>query len=84
MNFSCNQSITTVGRSASTLILFETSNSWFSIPVVAASGAGSLEHIVKLAREAQPDALALASILHYDHCNISAVKAELSAKSLSE
>ena len=25
-----------------------------SIPVVAASGAGSLEHIVKLAREAQP------------------------------
>lgn len=55
-----------------------------SIPVVAASGAGSLEHIVKLAREAQPDALALASILHYDHCDISAVKAELSAKSLSE
>jgi cyclase len=48
-----------------------------AIPVVAASGAGSLDHIVSLASEAKPDAIAIASMLHYDQCNISEIKAKL-------
>ena len=53
-----------------------------SVPVVAASGAGDIEHIVTLAREAQPDAIALASMLHYDRCDIAEVKARLNAEEL--
>lgn len=48
-----------------------------SIPVVAASGAGNLDHVVALAREARPDAIALASLLHYDKYDIAAVKQKL-------
>lgn len=53
-----------------------------SIPVVAASGAGNLNHIVELAREAKPDAIALASLLHYDYSDIAAVKDKLNADEL--
>lgn len=53
-----------------------------SIPVVAASGAGNLNHIVELAREAKPDAIALASFLHYDYSDIAAVKDKLNADEL--
>jgi cyclase len=55
-----------------------------SIPVVAASGAGSLEHIVELAKIARPDAVALASLLHYDRCDIAAVKDVLNAEALRD
>ncbi len=53
-----------------------------SVPVVAASGAGDIEHIVKLASEARPDAIALASLLHYDRCDVSEIKARLDAEEL--
>lgn len=53
-----------------------------TIPVVAASGAGTTDHIVELVRAAKPDAVALASLLHYDHCDIAAVKAALNADEL--
>lgn len=53
-----------------------------SVPVVAASGAGDLDHIVELAREARPDAIALASMLHYEKCDIAAVKAKLNSELL--
>lgn len=45
-----------------------------SIPVIAASGAGSVEDIVAMAREAKPDAVAVASVLHYGSCDIRAIK----------
>lgn len=53
-----------------------------SVPVVAASGAGSVEHVLAVATQAKPDAIALASVLHYDKCNVAAVKERLSSGEL--
>lgn len=36
-----------------------------SIPVIACGGAGSVDHVVQVAKEAQADAVCVASILHY-------------------
>lgn len=48
-----------------------------SIPLVAASGAGSLGHIREVYLQAAPDAIALSSVLHYGTCDIAAVKSML-------
>lgn len=45
-----------------------------TIPIIAASGAGSLEHIRDVVRMAHPDAVAIGSLLHYNITTISAVK----------
>ena len=37
-----------------------------SIPVIACGGAGSIEHIGQVIAEGKADAVALASVLHYD------------------
>jgi len=50
------------------------------IPVVAASGAGTIDHIVDMALSARPDAVAIASMLHYDMADVSTIKARLSAE----
>jgi len=44
------------------------------IPVVAASGAGSLLDILEVAQECKPTGIALASLLHYNKFNITDVK----------
>jgi cyclase len=44
------------------------------IPVVAASGAGTLEHIRNMMLESKPDAVALASILHYNIATVNGIK----------
>lgn len=44
------------------------------VPVIAASGAGSLEDIATMVGEANPDAVAVASLLHYDKFTISDIK----------
>jgi len=44
------------------------------VPVVAGSGAGSLDHILAMIQEAKPDAVAVASILHYGLTTISEIK----------
>lgn len=44
------------------------------VPVIAASGAGSLEDIKNVVLEARPDAVAIASLLHYDECSIGDIK----------
>lgn len=62
--------------------LIQQIKSTVSVPVVAASGAGSIEHVVGLAREARPDGIALASLLHYDKCDIAKVKARLISERL--
>lgn len=49
------------------------------IPVVAASGAGSLEDILEVVTKAKPSGVALASVLHYDTLTISDVKSYLKA-----
>lgn len=48
------------------------------VPVIAASGAGSLEQILYLAKTAKPDAIAIASLLHYDSVTIGDIKSYLS------
>jgi imidazole glycerol-phosphate synthase subunit HisF len=45
-----------------------------SIPVVVASGAGSLKDIRDVIEIAQPSGVAIASLLHYDKFNISEIK----------
>ncbi|SFF96140.1 imidazole glycerol phosphate synthase subunit HisF [Neptunomonas qingdaonensis] len=45
-----------------------------SIPVIAASGAGNLEDVLSVVQQARPDAVALASILHYEKTTIREVK----------
>jgi len=45
-----------------------------NIPVVAASGAGSLEDIATLIKEARPSGVAIASLLHYDKFSIQDIK----------
>ena len=47
------------------------------IPVVAASGAGSVSDIVTLCRQVPVDAVAVASVLHYDTTTIADIKREL-------
>jgi imidazole glycerol-phosphate synthase subunit HisF len=47
------------------------------IPVVAASGAGSLEHILDVAVQAKPSGIAVASVLHYGQTNIGQIKRHL-------
>lgn len=44
------------------------------IPIIAASGAGSLEHILELVKKAKPDAIAVASLLHYNKTTIGEIK----------
>lgn len=44
------------------------------IPVIAASGAGSLEHIRDMIVKAQPDAVAVGSLLHYNITTIGILK----------
>ncbi|MGI9318960.1 MAG: imidazole glycerol phosphate synthase subunit HisF [bacterium] len=45
-----------------------------NIPVIAASGAGTLAHILEVAKVAKPDAIAIASILHYNKTTIGEIK----------
>jgi cyclase len=54
------------------LVKLLTSN--LSIPVVAASGAGSKADVLKVIKEAKPDAVALGSLLHYDIATIGELK----------
>jgi cyclase len=44
------------------------------IPVVVASGAGSLENIKELIEHAKPSGVAIASVLHYDKFSIKEIK----------
>lgn len=49
-----------------------------SVPVIACGGAGSAEHVVRLVDETACDAVALASLLHYEVCPLPALKRALS------
>lgn len=48
-----------------------------NIPVVIASGAGSLQDIINVVEGARPSGIAIASLLHYDKFNISEIKQHL-------
>lgn len=49
-----------------------------NIPVIVASGAGKLEDIKNLIQYAAPSGVAIASLLHYDICNVHEIKTYLS------
>lgn len=48
-----------------------------AIPVIAASGAGSIEHVLTMATQVRPDAVAVASLLHYGLASVGELKAAL-------
>lgn len=50
-----------------------------SIPVIASSGAGKVEHFSEVLTQARPDAVLAAGIFHRQEVPISAVKARLKA-----
>ena len=45
-----------------------------NVPVIAASGAGSLKHILDVVQNGSPDAVAIASLLHYDIATVKDIK----------
>ncbi|MCG7536350.1 imidazole glycerol phosphate synthase cyclase subunit [Pseudoalteromonas sp. OOF1S-7] len=53
-----------------------------SIPVISSGGAGNAEHISELLQKSDADAVALASVLHYDLLNVGEVKADLESKNI--
>ncbi|MBF0522463.1 MAG: imidazole glycerol phosphate synthase subunit HisF [Candidatus Omnitrophica bacterium] len=53
-----------------------------SIPVVASGGAGNLEHIESVITQGQVDAVAVASVLHYDVLKIKEIKKHLESKNI--
>lgn len=53
-----------------------------AIPLIAASGAGSIDDVVTMARQVRPDAVAVASLLHYELANIAELKAALAQEGL--
>jgi len=44
------------------------------IPVIVASGAGSIKHIIDLIKDCKPSGIALSSLLHYNYLDISEIK----------
>ena len=46
-----------------------------SIPVIACGGAGKIEHIAQVISEGKADAVAIASILHYDFIRVANIEA---------
>jgi len=51
-----------------------------NIPVIASGGAGTLEHMVEVIKEAGADAVLAASLFHYRECTIGQAKAYLAGR----
>jgi cyclase len=62
--------------------LIETIVSSVSIPVIASGGAGNVLHIEKLIKESKVNAVALASLIHYDLFKISDIKNTLNSNNI--
>jgi len=48
-----------------------------SIPVIASGGAGNVGHVMDLMDESDVDAVAIASLLHYEIASVSEIKSEM-------
>jgi cyclase len=48
------------------------------IPIIASSGAGSIDHIIEVIKKCKPSGIAISSILHYNKIFISDIKKEIS------
>jgi len=62
--------------------LYKEVNDKVKIPVIAHGGAGNFEHIIKLLKEINIDAVALASVLHYNILQIQEIKEVLSSEGI--
>lgn len=65
------------------LELMRAVSSAVSLPLISSGGAGTMDHITKCARETYVDAIALASVLHYNTLAIGDVKAMLHQEGVS-
>ena len=54
-----------------------------SIPVVIGSGAGSLEDIKEVIKEANPSGVAISSLLHYEKFTVSDIKSYLNKNKIA-
>jgi cyclase len=45
-----------------------------SVPVIASGGMGEIDHLLEVVNFAQPDAVAMADILHYNRTNIQTIR----------
>lgn len=54
-----------------------------SIPVIASGGAGKVDHIKAVATDTQAGAVAIASLIHYNLAEISAIKKEINAAGIA-
>ena len=52
------------------------------IPVIASGGMGSVDDMISLVREAAPDAVSMADILHYDRIDLAEIKEQALAEGL--
>ena len=66
-------------RSGFDIELIKSIKDQVKIPIIAASGAGSIDDIVNLMKFANPDAMAVSSILHYEIASIKEIKNALKA-----
>ncbi len=57
--------------------LIELVSSTVSVPIIASSGAGNVDHILKLIKQTNCDAVSLASVLHYNYDTIKNIKKTL-------
>lgn len=53
-----------------------------SLPVIASGGMGTVEHLLQVAREGQPSAVAIADVLHYKRLDLTAIRSAALAANL--
>jgi cyclase len=52
------------------------------VPVIVSGGMGTTEHLVDMVREANPDAVAIADVLHYERMSLQDIRAAARASDL--
>lgn len=63
--------------------LIKAVSSAVSIPVIASGGMGNIDHLEKVVKDGQADAVAMAHVLHYDKMTIAEIRNEAIQRSIS-
>lgn len=63
--------------------LFRAMRARVAVPVIGCGGAGAAEHVIAAVRDDGLDAIACASLFHYDHCPLPDLRAALVAEGLA-
>ena len=53
-----------------------------TLPVIAASGAGTVDHIISVCQQTKCDAVAIGSMLHYENDSIQNIKLAMQSKGI--